>query len=583
MIKTLLASVREYKKLSIVTILLTTLEVVFEIAIPMCMAQLIDYGIEQGSMNTVVKYALILTIFALMQLGGGVMSSITASRSAAGFAANLRQDMYDKVMRFSFANIDRFSTSSIVTRLTTDITNIQFSYQLIIKMAIRAPIMMIFAMIVAISIDVEISMVFLILIPLLGVGFYLVLKRAHPVFHKVFTTYDKLNNSVQENVRGIRVIKSFNRESNETSKFERVSETIRRDFVRGERLIVLSFPMLQSAVYIAMVLISWLGANAIIASGNDPMIGLTVGDLTALFTYSMQILMSLMMLAVVFSMITISRASMERVVELLKEEVDITNPENPVFEVKDGSITYKNVDFMYDKTGKKKVIDDVCIDIRSGETVGIIGGTGSSKTSLVQLIPRLYDVTGGSVQVGGVDVRDYDITHLRDAVAMVLQKNELFSGTIRENLLWGNRCASDEEIYEACRLACIDDFIDSLPDGLDTQIKQGGVNVSGGQKQRLCIARALLKKPRILILDDSSSAVDTGTEARIQKAFRERIPNVTKLIIAQRVSSVQYADRIIVLDDGKISDIGTHDDLLERNSIYRDVYSMCTKGGALNE
>ena len=583
MLKTLLKSLREYRKSSVLTMILATLEVVFEIVIPLTMADLIDLGIEKGEMNIVVKYGIALLIFATMQLITGMLSAKTAAKASAGFASNLRQDIYDNVQTFAFSNIDKFSTSSIVTRLTTDITNIQQAYQMIIKMAMRGPLMILFSMIVSFSISKEISLVFLFLIPVLTVGLIAIVRKVHPIFTRVFGTYDKLNNAVQENLHGIRVVKSFNQQGYETNKFNGISKSIYLDFAKAERLIALNSPLLQLCMYTCMILISWLGAKAIIASGNDPALGLTTGNLTALFTYSMQVLMSLMMLSMIFAMLTIARSSAERIAEILKEKTDIQNPENPVMSVKDGSICYQDVEFIYASKAEKKVIDRANIEIASGETVGIIGSTGSSKTSFVQLIPRLYDATGGVVFVGGVDVRNYDLDTLRNAVAMVLQKNELFSGTIKENLRWGNENASDEEMIEACRLACADEFISTMPDGYDTKIEQGGTNVSGGQKQRLCIARALLKKPKILILDDSTSAVDTKTDALIQKAFSEYIPETTKIIIAQRISSVQNADKIIVLDDGRISAVGRHEELLESSDIYREVYESQQKGSDEND
>ena len=511
-----------------------------------------------------------------------MLSAKTAAKASAGFAANLRQDIYDNVQTFAFSNIDKFSTSSIVTRLTTDVTNIQQAYQMIIKMAIRAPLMILFSMVVSFRISKEISLVFLFLIPVLAVGLIAIVRTVHPIFSRVFGTYDKLNNVVQENLHGIRVVKSFNQQEYETNKFNGISRSIYLNFAKAERLIALNSPLLQLCMYTCMILISWLGAKAVIASGNDPALGLTTGNLTALFTYSMQVLMSLMMLSMIFAMLTIARSAAERIAEILSEKTDIQNPDDPVMSVKDGSIRYQDVDFIYVSKAEKKVIDHASIEIASGETVGIIGSTGSSKTSFVQLIPRLYDTTGGTVFVGGVDVRNYDLDTLRNAVAMVLQKNELFSGTIKENLRWGNENASDEEVIEACRLACADEFISAMPDGYDTRIEQGGTNVSGGQKQRLCIARALLKKPKILILDDSTSAVDTKTDALIQKAFAEYIPETTKIIIAQRISSVRNADKIIVLDDGHISAVGQHEELLKTSDIYREVYESQQKGSGEN-
>lgn len=583
MIKTLAKSLREHKKASLITILLAVLEVVFEIVIPLCMSDIIDYGIEKGAMGVAAKYGLWLLIFALLQLLTGVAAAKIAAVAAAGFSANLRQDIYDNVQTFAFSNIDKFSTSSIVTRLTTDITNVQNAYQMLIRMAIRGPVMLVFAMIVSFKIHAGIACVFLVVIPLMAVCLYFVISRSHPILERVFKTYDGLNNIVQENVKGIRVVKSFCSEKYETDKFKKVSGDIYRDFVKAERFIALNSPVMQFFMYGCMILISWLGAKAIIASGNNAALGLTTGNLTALITYSMQILMSLMMLSMVFVMIVISRASAERIAEILNEKTEINNPDNPITEVKNGEICFQNVDFVYNGKADKKVIDNANLTIHSGETIGIIGGTGSSKTSLVQLIPRLYDVTGGSLTVGGVDVRKYDLETLRNAVAMVLQKNELFSGTIKENLRWGNPDATDDEIKEACRLSCADEFIEAMPDKYETHIEQGGTNVSGGQKQRLCIARALLKKPKILILDDSTSAVDTKTDAFIRQSFARYIPDTTKIIIAQRVSSVRNADRIVVLDDGKIVASGTHEELLVKCSIYREVYESQQKGDDKNE
>ncbi len=579
MLRTLLKSLREYRRTSVITMVLSLLEVVFEILIPLMMANIIDLGIQKGNMDAVVRYGIALLVFALLELITGMLSAKTAAKASSGFAANLRQDMYDNVQTFAFSNIDKFTTSSIVTRLTTDVTNVQQAYQMIIRMCMRAPLMIFFSMIVSFRINREISLVFLFLIPVLAIGLIAILQKAHPVFTRVFGTYDTLNNVVQENLRGIRVVKTFNQQEQEIRKFKGISESIYRDFTKGERLIALTSPLQQLCMYICMILISWLGAKAIVASGNNPALGLTTGDLTALFTYAMQIMMSLMMLSMIFAMLTIAQSGAERIAELLNEKTDIQNPENPVLSVKDGSISYRNVDFTYASNAEKKVIDNASIEIASGETVGIIGSTGSSKTSFVQLIPRLYDTTGGTVSVGGVNVRDYDLNVLRNAVAMVLQKNELFSGSIRDNLRWGNENAGDDEMREACRLACADEFISQMPDGYDTRIEQGGTNVSGGQKQRLCIARALLKKPKILILDDSTSAVDTRTDASIQKAFAEFIPDTTKIIIAQRISSVQHADKIIVLDDGRISAVGRHEDMLKTSEIYREVYESQQKGG----
>ena len=583
MIRTLFKSLCEHKKGSITTVILSIIEVVFEIIIPLCMSDLIDFGINEGSMSEVWKYGIVLLIFAVLELITGVLSAHVAARCSAGFAANLRQDMYDNVQTFAFSNIDRFSTSSIVTRLTTDVTNIQNAWQMLIRMAVRCPVMMIFSIIVSFSISKDISLIFLIAIPVLAVGLFLVVRGVNPIFKRVFKTYDELNNVVQENVKGIRVVKTFNQQDHEITKFNGISKRIFTDFAKGERLIAFNSPLMQACMYACMLLISWLGAKAIVASGNNAALGLTTGELTALITYAMQILTSLMMLSMVFAMITISASSMSRVAELLDETTDIRNPEDPVMEVKNGNICFDHVDFTYASTSDKKVLDDIHLTIRSGETVGIIGGTGSSKSSLVQLIPRLYDVTEGALSVGGVDVRKYGLEALRGAVAMVLQKNELFSGTIKENLCWGNENATDDEIKEACRLACADEFINTLPDGYDTHIDQGGTNVSGGQKQRLCIARALLRKPKILILDDSTSAVDTKTDAVIQKSFAEFIPDTTKIIIAQRISSIAHAGIIVVMDGGRIQAVGTHDELLKSSDIYREVFESQQKGSADNE
>lgn len=583
MIKTLAKSLREYKKGSALTILLSVLEAAFEILIPLCMAELIDKGIELGNINAVWKFGIGLLIFAMLQLLTGTLSAHTAAKTSVGFAANLRQDMYDNVQTFAFSNIDKFSTASIVTRLTTDVTNIQNAYQMLIRMAIRGPVMLLFSMIVSFRINSSIAWIFLAIIPVMAFLLVIIIKNVHPIFKRVFKTYDELNNVVQENIRGIRVVKSFNCEEYEIGKFKGISKNIYNDFAKGERLLAFNSPIMQFFMYTCMLLISWIGAKAIVVGGNNELFGMTTGDLTALISYAMQILTSLMMLSMVFAMITISLASANRIAEILAEKTDISNPENPIFTVKDGSICFDNVDFVYASKAEKNVLDKINIKIASGETVGIIGGTGSSKSSLVQLIPRLYDVSGGALMLGGIDVRQYDLDTLRNAVAMVLQKNELFSGTVRENLQWGNEGASDKEIAEACRLACADEFIECFPDKYDTYIEQGGTNVSGGQKQRLCIARALLKKPKVLILDDSTSAVDTKTDALIQKSFAEFIPDTTKIIIAQRISSVCHADQIIVLEDGKIAAAGKHDELLKSCDIYREVYESQQKGETENE
>ena len=583
MIKTLLGSLREYKRGSILTILLSILEAAFEILIPLRMADLIDQGIDLGDMAAVWKFGIAILIFAALQLLTGVLSAHIAAKTSVGFSANLRQDMYDNVQTFAFSNIDKFSTASIVTRLTTDVTNIQNAYQMLLRMAVRGPVMLVFAMIVSFRINTTVALIFLAVIPIMALLLLLIICKVGPIFTRVFHTYDELNNVVQENVRGIRVVKSFNQEDHEIKKFKGISQSIYEGYAAGERLLAFNSPIMQFFMYACMILISWIGAKAIVASGNNAALGMTTGDLTALFSYATQILMALMMLSMVFAMIIISLASARRIAEVLEEKTDIDNPTDPIMAVRDGSICFEQVSFAYSTKTDKKVLGDINLSIASGQTVGIIGGTGSSKSSLVQLIPRLYDVSSGQLLLGGVDVRKYDLDVLRNAVAMVLQKNELFSGTIKENLRWGNENATDEEIEEACRLACADEFIQSFPDKYDTYIEQGGTNVSGGQKQRLCIARALLKKPKVLILDDSTSAVDTKTDASIQKSFAEFIPDTTKIIIAQRVSSVQHADRIVVMDDGKIAACGKHDELLKTCDIYREVYESQKKGDSDHE
>jgi len=579
MIRKLARSIRENIWAAILSPLCMVGEVYMEVRIPGIIAKIVDFGIEAGNMTVVWQQGIMLVLSAMCSLVFGVGSAVFAARAATGFSRNLRHDIYHRVQTFDFSNIDKFSTSSIITRLTSDIANIQMCFQMMIRMAVRCPMMVILASIRVYKLSPTLCKVYLIALPLLAVGLLLLTKLVFPIFERGFKTIDRLNNVVQENLHGMRVVKAFVRQDKEVEKFTGVSGTLYKDFSKAERIMAFNGPMMQTAVYTCIIAISYLGANMVIASGNNPAVGFTTGNLASMFTYTTQILSGLMMLSMVFVMLTMSRAPMRRCCELLDEVPDLHDPENPVTEVADGSIDFENVSFRYSKTAGKNALESVDVHIAAGMTVGILGGTGSSKSTLVQLIPRLYDVNEGSVKVGGVDVRDYSLKALRDQVAMVLQKNVLFSGTIKENLRWGNPNATDEEMEHACRLACAHDFITGFPDGYDTHIEQGGKNVSGGQKQRLCIARALLKKPKILILDDSTSAVDTHTDAQIRKAFAEEIPGTTKLIIAQRVASVQEADLILVLDGGRIAAQGTHEQLLKTSSIYQEVYESQTKGG----
>ena len=578
MIKTLAKSIREYKWAALLSPLCMVGEVYMETKIPRVLSQIVDMGVTPGDMAAVLRNGLLLVLFSILSLCFGVASAYFASSAGTGFAKNLRHDMFYRVQSFDFANIDKFSTASIITRITSDVATLQMCFQMMIRMAIRCPMMLILAATNAFSISPKLTLVYCIALPVLGLGLFILITLTKNIFERAFKTFDRLNNVTQENLHGIRVVKSFVREDKETQKFTDVSTDIYNDFSKAEKLMAVNSPLMQLTVYTCIIVISFLGAKMVVASGNNSANGLTTGELTAMFTYTGQILSSLMMLSMVFIMLTMSRAPMKRACELLTEEPELRNPEHPVSEVKDGSIDFENVSFRYAKTAKRNSLEDVNIHIEAGMTVGILGGTGSGKSTLVQLIPRLYDVTEGSLKVGGVDVKDYDIHALRDAVSMVLQKNELFSGTIKDNLRWGNPEATDEEMIHACKLACATEYIERFPDKYDTHIEQGGRNVSGGQKQRLCIARALLKKPKILILDDSTSAVDTRTDASIRKAFSEEIPGTTKLIIAQRIASIQDSDLILVMDGGKIVAAGKHEDLLQTSHIYREVYESQTKG-----
>lgn len=573
MIKTLLAQVKEFKKASFLTPVFMILEVVVETLIPLVMADMIDHGVEAGNISYLYQRGAIMALLAVAGLITGVLGGKYGAYASSGFARNLRKAMYTNIQTYSFSNIDKFSTASLITRLTTDVTNLQNAYQMILRMCTRAPASLICAMAMAFMINARVASIYLIAVIFLGCFLVFIMRKATKYFQEVFKKYDDLNASVQENINAVRVVKAYVREDYETTKFQKACNKVYEMFVRAEKLVVMNMPVMQFTVYACILGISWLGAKMIVGGS------LTTGELMSLLTYCMNILMSLMMLSMVFVMVTMSAASAERVFEVINEKADLADPQNPVMEVADGSIVFDHVDFSYKKDSKEPVLKDINLSIHAGETIGIIGGTGSAKSSLVNLISRLYDVSSGSVKVGGVDVRKYHMDSLRNQVAVVLQKNVLFSGTILENLRWGNKEASEEECRRVCQLACADDFIEKMPDKYHTYIEQGGTNVSGGQKQRLCIARALLKKPKVLILDDSTSAVDTATDARIRKAFAEEIPDTTKLIIAQRISSIQSADRIIVMDEGRISGFGTHEELMKNNAIYQEVYNSQIKGG----
>lgn len=579
-IRVLKKSIREYKRDSILTPILVAFEALVECIIPLMVANLVNKMQNGCDLSVILKYGVILIIMACFSLLFGALAGITAANASAGFGKNLRKDLFMAVQNFSFENIDRFSASSLVTRMTTDVTNVQMAYMMIIRTVVRAPLMLIFSLVMGFIMGGPLAFIFLFTIPVLGIGLGLVIKKTMPLFRKVFKKYDNLNNSVQENINGIRVVKSFVREDFEMKKFNEAAEDVCADFTKAEKILALNNPMMQFCLYVVMIFVLTFGSYLVVNFGGAI---IQVGQLSSLLTYSFQILMSLMMLSMIFVMVTISIESCERIVAVLEEKRTISNPENPIYEVNDGSIDFNNVSFKYSKRADRYALENINLHIKSGQTIGILGGTGSSKTSLVNLISRLYDVTEGEVKVGGVNVKDYDLVTLRDAVSVVLQKNVLFSGSIKENLRWGNKDATDEEIEEACHLACADEFIEQFPDKYDTHIEQGGTNVSGGQKQRLCIARALLKKPKILILDDSTSAVDTKTDAIIRAGFKKFIPETTKIIIAQRVSSVQDADQIIIMNNGSVEAIGTHDELLASNPIYQEVYYSQNKGGEQDE
>ena len=577
MVKKLMKSIREYRTPSIICPLLVVLEVALEVLIPFLMADLIDVGLENADLPYIYKMGFALIVAAMLSLLFGALAGKYAAIASAGFAKNLRGDMFHHIQDFSFANIDKFSTASLVTRLTTDVTNVQNAYQMIVRVLVRAPVMLVFALVMAMTVNFELSVIFLGAVPLLGIGLFLIIMKAHPYFEKVFREYDHLNGVVQENLSGVRVVKAYVREEQEDKKFFDISDRIYKLFCSAEKIVAFNGPLMQFSMYTCILLLSYFSAKLIVGGSMG------TGELMTMIVYATQILMSLMMLSMVFVMVIISRASSERIVEVLEEKSTLHNPENPRFDIRDGAIDFENVSFIYSQEAESAALSGVNLHIASGETVGIIGGTGSAKSTLVQLIARLYDVTEGSIKVGGVDVREYDLETLRDNVAMVLQKNVLFSGSIKENMRWGNPDATDEEIMEACRLAQADSFIQTFPDGYDTHIEQGGTNVSGGQRQRLCIARALLKKPKILILDDSTSAVDTKTDALIRKAMREVIPGTTKLIIAQRISSIEEADHVIVMDNGRVNGWGTPAELLKTNDIYREVYESQMKGAEKHE